>query len=98
MYVCMYVCMHVCMYACVCMYVYVQCLSVHYGLLTEAIASVWESQQRQCIQEPPDMSMSRVARNTPINGMDVPYYKRLCESNCLDKIHKALPNMIPDIG
>ncbi|CAM4515114.1 unnamed protein product [Leuciscus chuanchicus] len=37
----------------------------------EAIDSVWEGQQRhlECIQDPPEMTMYRVARSTSINGL-----------------------------
>ncbi|XP_048881499.1 uncharacterized protein LOC125748878 [Brienomyrus brachyistius] len=63
----------------------------------EAIDEIWAEQQRhlECIQDPPDMSMYRVARNTSINNVDVPYYKCLRGSNSLEGFHKALPQMIP---
>lgn len=58
---------------------------------------MWEGLQRhlECIQDPPDMSMYRVAHSTKINGVDVPYYKRLRGSNSLEGFHKVLPHMIP---
>ncbi|XP_028998158.1 uncharacterized protein LOC114850497 [Betta splendens] len=58
---------------------------------------MWASQQRhlECIQDPPDMIMYRVARITTINKVDVPYYKCLRGSNSLEGFHKMLPNMIP---
>ncbi|KAJ8370303.1 hypothetical protein SKAU_G00103350 [Synaphobranchus kaupii] len=63
----------------------------------EAIDEMWAGQQRhlECIQDPPDMNMYRVARTTTINNVDVPYYKCLRGSNSLEVFHKALPNMIP---
>ncbi|KAL7824689.1 hypothetical protein AOLI_G00327700 [Acnodon oligacanthus] len=63
----------------------------------EAIVEMWAAQQRhlECIQDPPDMNMYRVACTTTINNMDVPYYKRLRGNNSLEGFHKALPNMIP---
>ncbi|XP_076841988.1 uncharacterized protein LOC143486080 [Brachyhypopomus gauderio] len=63
----------------------------------EAIDEMWAAQQRhlECIQDPPDMYMYRVARTTTIHGVDVPYYKCLRGSNSLEGFHKALPNMIP---
>ncbi|KAK3567644.1 hypothetical protein QTP86_020423, partial [Hemibagrus guttatus] len=63
----------------------------------EAIDEVWAGQQRhlECIQDPPDMNMYRVARSTTINNVDVPYYKCLRGSNSLERFHKTLPNMIP---
>ncbi|XP_048885476.1 uncharacterized protein LOC125751053 [Brienomyrus brachyistius] len=62
----------------------------------EAIDEIWAEQQRhlECIQDPPDMSMYRVACNTTINNVDVPYYKCLRGSS-LGGFHKALPHMIP---
>ncbi|XP_039453959.1 uncharacterized protein LOC116324518 [Oreochromis aureus] len=62
-----------------------------------AIDEMWAAQQRhlECIQDPPDMSMYRVAHTTTINNVDVPYYKCLCGSNSLEGFHKLLPNMIP---
>lgn len=78
----MYVCMFVCLFVCV---------------FTEAIDEMWAAQQRhlECIQDPPDMNMYRVARTTTINGVDVPYYKCLRGSNSLEGFHKSLPHMIP---
>ncbi|XP_016358639.1 uncharacterized protein LOC107701190 [Sinocyclocheilus anshuiensis] len=66
-------------------------------LFTEAIDNVWESQQQhlECIQDPPDMNMYRLAQTTTINGIDVPCYKCLRGSNSLEGFHKALSNMIP---
>ncbi|KAK6309826.1 hypothetical protein J4Q44_G00197070 [Coregonus suidteri] len=63
----------------------------------EAIDEMWAGQQRhlECIQDPPDMNMYRVARTTTINNVDLPYYKCLRGSNSLEGFHKALPNMIP---
>lgn len=63
----------------------------------EAIDEMWLSQQRhlECIQDPPDTSMYRVARVTTINDVDVPYYKCLRGSNSLEGFHKVLPSMIP---
>nr|XP_008281292.1 PREDICTED: uncharacterized protein LOC103358197 [Stegastes partitus] len=63
----------------------------------EAIDEVWAAQQRhlECIQDPPDMIMYRVAHITKINSIDVPYYKCLRGSNSLKGFHKVLPNMIP---
>ncbi|XP_076843566.1 uncharacterized protein LOC143488628 [Brachyhypopomus gauderio] len=71
-----------CMYVCV---------------FTEAIDEMWAAQQRhlECIQDPPDMNMYRVARTTTIHGVDVPYYKCLRGSNSLEGFYKAQPNMIP---
>ncbi|KAL7875838.1 hypothetical protein AOLI_G00108010 [Acnodon oligacanthus] len=59
----------------------------------EAIDEMWAAQQRhlECIQDPPDMNMYRVAHT---NNVDVPYYKRL-RGNSLEGFHKTLPNMIP---
>ncbi|XDV45331.1 hypothetical protein PO909_013447 [Leuciscus waleckii] len=70
---------------------------IHLFKSAEAIDSVWEGQQRhlECIQDPPEMSMYRVARSTSINGVDVPYYKCLRGSNSLEGFHKFLPHMIP---
>ncbi|KAK3536064.1 hypothetical protein QTP70_026481, partial [Hemibagrus guttatus] len=67
------------------------------GMVVQAINEVWAGQQRhlECIQDPPDMNMYRVARSTTINNVDVPYYKCLRGSNSLEGFHKALPNMIP---
>ncbi|XP_056608893.1 uncharacterized protein LOC130426242 isoform X1 [Triplophysa dalaica] len=64
----------------------------------EAIDGVWEGQQRhlECIQDPPEMSMYRVAHSTNINGVDLPYFKCLRGSNSLEGFHKTLPHMIPD--
>ncbi|XP_041941359.1 uncharacterized protein LOC121704885 [Alosa sapidissima] len=64
---------------------------------TAAINEMWASQQRhlECIQDPPGMSMYRVARTTTINGVDVPYYKCLRGSNSLEGFHRSLPHMIP---
>ncbi|KAL7826271.1 hypothetical protein SRHO_G00340090 [Serrasalmus rhombeus] len=63
----------------------------------EAIDEMWAAQQRhlECIQDPPDMNMYRVARNTTTNNVDVPYYKCLRGNNSLEGFHKTLPNMIP---
>ncbi|XP_037619327.1 uncharacterized protein LOC119484539 [Sebastes umbrosus] len=63
----------------------------------EAIDEMWAGQQRhlECIQDPPDMNMYRVARTTTINNVDVPYYKGLSGSNSLEGFHKSLPHMIP---
>ncbi|XP_017564809.1 uncharacterized protein LOC108434293 isoform X2 [Pygocentrus nattereri] len=63
----------------------------------EAIDEMWAAQQRhlECIQDPPDMNMYRVARSTTINNVDVPYYKCLRGNNSLEGFHKTLPNMIP---
>lgn len=70
---------------------------VFYGLFPEAIDGMWAAQQRhlECIQDPPDMAMYRVARATTINGVDVPYYKCVRGSNSLEGFHKFLPHMIP---
>ena len=67
------------------------------SVFTAAIDELWPSQQRhlECIQDPPDMSMYRVARTTTINNVDVPYYKCLRGSNSLEGFHKSLPHMIP---
>ncbi|XP_056319082.1 uncharacterized protein si:ch211-243p7.3 [Danio aesculapii] len=64
---------------------------------TEAIDGVWEAQQRhlECIQDPPEMSMYRVAGSANINGVDVPYYKCLRGNNSLEGFYKTLPYMIP---
>nr|XP_055036624.1 uncharacterized protein LOC129423839 [Misgurnus anguillicaudatus] len=64
---------------------------------SEAVDGVWEGQQRhlECIQDPPGMSMYRVAHSTNINGVDVPYYKCLRGNNSLEGFHKSLPHMIP---
>ncbi|XP_073767304.1 uncharacterized protein si:ch211-243p7.3 isoform X2 [Danio rerio] len=64
---------------------------------TEAIDGVWEAQQRhlECIQDPPEMSMYRVAGTANINGVDVPYYKCLRGNNSLEGFYKSLPHMIP---
>ncbi|XP_049334369.1 uncharacterized protein LOC111194625 [Astyanax mexicanus] len=63
----------------------------------EVIDEVWAAQQRhlECLQDPPDMSMYRVARTTTINNVDVPFYKCLRGSNSMEGFHKSLPNMIP---
>ncbi|XP_056620714.1 uncharacterized protein LOC130434530 [Triplophysa dalaica] len=63
----------------------------------EAIDGVWEGQQRhlECIQDPPEMSMYRVAHSTNINRMEVPYFKCLRGSNSLEGFYKTLPHMIP---
>lgn len=63
---------------------------------TEAIDGVWEAQQRhlECIQDPPEMSMYRVAGSANINGVDVPYYKCLRGNNSLEEFYKTLPHMI----
>ncbi|XP_076144090.1 uncharacterized protein LOC143126052 [Alosa pseudoharengus] len=57
---------------------------------TAAINEMWASQQRhlECIQDPPGMSMYRVARTTTIN-------KCLRGSNSLEGFHRSLPHMIP---
>ncbi|XP_034540592.1 uncharacterized protein LOC117813704 [Notolabrus celidotus] len=62
----------------------------------EAIDEMWVSQQRhlECMQDPPGMSMYRVARSTNINNVDVPYYKGPRGSNSLEGFHRFLPNMI----
>ncbi|KAJ8370305.1 hypothetical protein SKAU_G00103330 [Synaphobranchus kaupii] len=59
---------------------------------------MWAGHQRylECIQDPPDMNMYRVACTTTINHVDVPYYKCLRGSNSLEGFHKALQNIIPD--
>ncbi|XP_017576457.2 uncharacterized protein LOC108441441 [Pygocentrus nattereri] len=61
----------------------------------EAI-EMWAAQQQhlECIQDPPDLNMYRVAHTTTFNNVDVPYYKCL-HGNSLEGFHKALPNMIP---
>ncbi|GAA6064840.1 uncharacterized protein LOC114829731, partial [Tachysurus ichikawai] len=74
----------------------------HPGGLGEnrAIDEVWASQQRhlECIQDPPNKIMYRVARSTTINDVDVSYYKCLRGSNSLEEgFHKALSNMIPGL-
>ncbi|KAJ8370311.1 hypothetical protein SKAU_G00103390 [Synaphobranchus kaupii] len=58
---------------------------------------MWAGHQRylECIQDPPDMNMYRVACTTTINHVDVPYYKCLRGSNSLEGFHKALQNIIP---
>ncbi|KAM4566587.1 uncharacterized protein PAE49_010147 [Odontesthes bonariensis] len=63
-----------------------------------AIDEMWAAQQRhlECIQDPPDINMYRVARTTTINKVHVPYYKCLRGNNSLEGFHKALPNMIPE--
>ncbi|KAL7883596.1 hypothetical protein SRHO_G00012540 [Serrasalmus rhombeus] len=61
----------------------------------EAI-EMWAAQQQhlECIQDPPDLNMYRVAHTTTFNNVDVPYYKCL-HGNSLEGFHKALPNMNP---
>ncbi|XP_056297788.1 uncharacterized protein LOC130211155 isoform X2 [Pseudoliparis swirei] len=63
----------------------------------EAMDEMWAAQQRhlECLQDPPDINMYRVARTTTINNVDVPYYKCLRGSNSLEGFHKSLPHMIP---
>ncbi|XP_034035726.1 uncharacterized protein LOC117518633 [Thalassophryne amazonica] len=58
---------------------------------------MWAAQQRhlECIQDPPDMNMYRVAHTTTINNVDVPYYKCLRGSNSLEGFHKVLLHMSP---
>ncbi|KAL7860999.1 hypothetical protein AOLI_G00173480 [Acnodon oligacanthus] len=60
----------------------------------EAIDEMWAAQQRhlECIQDPKDMNMYRVAHTTTINNVDVPYYKCLHGNNSLEGFHKTLPS------
>lgn len=56
--------------------------------------SVYVFTESVCIQDPPYMSLYRVARVTTINDVDVPYYKCLRGSNSPVGLHKALPGII----
>ena len=69
-----------CMYVCV---------------FTAASNEMCAGQQRhlECIQDPPDMCIYRVARTTTINNVDVPYYKCLRGSNSLEGFHNTLPHI-----
>lgn len=66
-------------------------------LFSGANVEVWAAQQQhlECIQDPTDMNMYRVAHTTTINNVDVPCYKCLRGSNSLEAFHRFLPNMIP---
>lgn len=68
---------------------------MYVSLFPEAIDEMWAAQQRplECIQDPPDINMYRVAHILTINNLHVPYYKCLCGSNGMEGFHKVLPNM-----
>ena len=63
----------------------------------DAIDEIWMCQQRhlECIQDPPEMSMYRIAKLSVKNGIQIPYYTCVRGNNSLEGFHNHLPKMIP---
>lgn len=62
-----------------------------------AIDHVWENQQKhlECIQDPPGQDMYTIKKYVTRNGVRLPHYITVRESNSLEGFHSFLPSMIP---